>query len=164
MNRAWLVLPLTACTVTLVGYPRDVGTGSDDASVDQRAPLPDRVAPPPDAPPMRRGCDGIDGGVVHPDSGACYYRVEDNVVIDAAAPSCGDAGALLATGVTRDLLGDSGVRVPPGVWYWVQSTSFGADASCATGGGTCCSVKAISGGYQTATSCPGNAHVICERP
>jgi hypothetical protein len=166
MKRAWLVLPLTACTVTLVGYPREGVDGGADASVDQRAPLPDRgLPPPPDAPPTpRAACDGIDGGVAHPDSGACYYRVVTSVTSDAAASTCGDGGAILATGVTREILGDGGLQLPA-VGHWVHSTYFAPDASCVAGDGGCCNVKADGlGGFSTDRACSGSAAVICERP
>jgi hypothetical protein len=165
MKRAWLILPLTACTVTLVGYPRDSGSDSEDASVDQRAPIPDRALPPPqpDAPAPLAACDGIDGGVAHPDSGACYYRVDTAVTSDAAPATCGDGGAILATGVTSAILGDAGLQLPA-VGHWVHSVAFGPDASCVTGDGGCCNVKPNStGAFITDRACTGTAAVICER-
>jgi hypothetical protein len=86
MNRAWLFLPLTACTVTLVGYPRE-GSELTDASVDQRAPLVDRASPVTDSAPDVTPSDARNESS---DADAGCKRLDAS---DAGSPDAGDARA-----------------------------------------------------------------------
>lgn len=175
MNRAWLFLPLTACTVTLVGYPRDGGVGpleDANAPIDRSVPpLPDRIEPEmPDAgkdgamDAGSMGCVGIDGGFLST-TGVCYFVLpEFSYPIDAGAASCSEKGAALARNVNDVIVGAGALNISPDR-HWVHSAKFGADASCDTADAGCCIVSKSSAGagYDVSTQCGLNSKTICER-
>jgi hypothetical protein len=90
----WIALPLSACTVTLVGYPRDGGSEltPDAALVDRSSPLPDRFVPIVDAAPSSdASVDALDGSFVsdacvRPDGSADAGKDAADAGKDAANP------------------------------------------------------------------------------